>query len=114
MIQSLRFLFGALVVGAVAFLFLFLWMRTSPIVGLAIAAALGVLVLAISGVGSETRNARADQAWIEAAPDLPPHSERVTMEREQGSYQGPERRRAARGANPATSGEHRRAGDAQS
>ncbi len=104
MANSIRTLVAALLVGTGAFAFLIFWMHASPVFALAIGALLGATVLAVSGPGAES-DREADRAWAQAAPDLPPHSERAAMERDQQWLRGP--------AEPADAGDGDAAADGE-
>ena len=61
---------------------------------------LGLGIIAVVGTRSSEKDVAADTAWREAAPDLPPASDRRAMELAQSTMPGPEkaRRSGGRGA----------------
>jgi hypothetical protein len=63
----------------------------------------GLAIFAVVATRGDAREAAADAAWREAAPDLPPVSDRVTMERQQARLPGPPKRRSA-SSRPAADG----------
>jgi hypothetical protein len=55
----------------------------------------GLSIFAVVATGTDSRGTASDAAWREAAPDLPPASDRVVLERSQASMPGPEKGRRA-------------------
>ncbi len=96
MFQLIRPIASGLIVALIAGGFLFIWMHAPIWFAVANAAVIGVVVLAISGSAPTARDEAADQAWADAAPDLPPHSERREMERDQAALPAPVAVRSAR------------------
>ena len=103
-----RALVTALLVGVPVALFLLLWMHAMREFGLLVAGIVGLSIYVVVASGTDERDAAADAAWREAAPDLPPVSDRSTMERSQADMPGPEDRR--RGATLARDGRTESAG----
>jgi hypothetical protein len=88
-----RALVTALLVGVPVALFLLLWMHAMREFGLLVAGLVGLSIYVVVASGTDDRDAAADAAWREAAPDLPPVSDRSRMEQSQASMPGPEDRR---------------------
>jgi UPF0716 family protein affecting phage T7 exclusion len=63
---------------------------------------LGLAILAVVGTRTSEKQLRADAAWRDAAPDLPPGADRQVMEAAQAHMPGPEEigRRGKRKAEP--------------
>jgi MFS superfamily sulfate permease-like transporter len=100
-----RALLTGLAVGIVSCLYLLLWMRWSIAISGAMSAVVGLAIASVVGTGHADRRDSADAAWEAAAPDLPPHSERVAMEQSQSNIPAPvaptkSGRRASRAAKP--------------
>ena len=88
--QRVRGLIAGSLVGIPLGLFMILWLHA---VVWAAALGGGVVALAIFSVvstRSDVREEAADAAWREAAPDLPPVSDRVILETLQAKLPGPE------------------------
>ncbi len=68
---------------------------------------LGLGIIAVVGTRSSEKDVAADTAWREAAPDLPPASDRRAMELAQTTMPGPEkaRRIGGRGARAPGTGD---------
>jgi hypothetical protein len=90
-----RALVTALLVGVPVALFLLLWMHAMREFGLLVAGLVGLSIYVVVASGTDDRDAAADAAWREAAPDLPPVSDRSRMEQGQANMPGPEDRRRA-------------------
>jgi hypothetical protein len=88
-----RALVTALLVGVPVALFLLLWMHAMREFGLLVAGLVGLSIYVVVASGTDVRDAAADAAWREAAPDLPPVSDRFRMEQNQVHVPGPEDRR---------------------
>lgn len=88
-----RALVTALLVGVPVALFLLLWMHAMREFGLLVAGLVGLSIYVVVASGTDDRDAAADAAWREAAPDLPPVSDRSRMEESQVNMPGPEDRR---------------------
>lgn len=57
-----------------------------------IAVMVGTAIFLVVATATGPEDAAADAAWRLAAPDLPPVSERLALEREQASLPGPDRK----------------------
>ncbi|MGD0248544.1 MAG: hypothetical protein ABSB75_05770 [Candidatus Limnocylindrales bacterium] len=99
--QRVRGLIAALLVGVPLALYLILGPMTHATVWFAvvIAGGVGLAIFTVVATRSDAHDEAADGAWQEAAPDLPPVSDRVALERNQASMPGPENQRKS-GARP--------------
>ena len=88
-----RALVTALLVGVPVALFLLLWMHAMREFGLLIAGVVGLSIYVVVASGTDERDAAADAAWREAAPDLPPVSDRSRLEQSQLHIPAPDDRR---------------------
>jgi hypothetical protein len=61
---------------------------------------LGLGIIAVVGTRASEKDLLADTAWREAASDLPPASDRLTMEAAQSDMPGPEKMRPTGGTGP--------------
>lgn len=87
--QRLRGLFAALVVSVPLAAFMAFWLQAGLQLGAALAGIVGVAIFAVVATRSDEGDLAADAAWREAAPDLPPTSERAAMELAQISIPAP-------------------------
>jgi hypothetical protein len=101
-LQRVRGIIAATLVGLPLSAFLWFWLHAPIEVAVAISLALGIAIFAIVATRSDAHDEAADVAWREVAPDLPPASDRVAMERDQISMPGPEK---PRGDKPAQANE---------
>ena len=93
--QRLRGLVAACAVGTPLAVFLWFWLH-APVQFAALAGSLvGLAVFLVVATRSDARDAAADVAWLELAPDLPPASERAALEKLQVDMPGPDRQRKA-------------------
>jgi hypothetical protein len=72
-------------------------------VAILVGVCVGLPIALVVGTRSDPRDAAADAAWREAAPDLPPVSDRTALERLQATLPGPGPNRRAR-VRPADQG----------
>ncbi len=91
--QRLKGLIGATLVGIPLWALLFFSLHATREIATLAAAAVGLAIFAVVATGTDARGAAADVAWRKAAPDLPPVSDRVTLERDQVNMPGPEKGR---------------------
>jgi hypothetical protein len=98
--QKLRGILVAILVGAVVFAFVTLWLHAVLEAAIAISSVVGIAVLLVVGTRTDSHDEAADAAWLDAAPDLPPASDRRRLEESQRSMAGPEP--GPRGAAPAS------------
>ena len=97
--QRVRGLIAATLVGVPLALFLWFWLHATVWFAIVIAGGVGVAIFAVVATRSDAHDEAADAAWREAAPDLPPVSDRAVLERNQASMSGPENQRKS-GARP--------------
>ncbi len=88
------------VMGVVAFLYLAGWMRGDVLLSLVLSLMVAIAIASVVGTAKDTHNAAADAEWLAAAPDLPPFSERTSLERSQAHIAAPRKARAARRVEP--------------
>jgi hypothetical protein len=100
-------LIAAAVIGVPLSLYIGLWLHGTREVALLVGFGVGLAIFVVVATGTGARDEAADAAWREAAPDLPPVSDRVSLERGQASMPGPgkHRRPAARSGNEGASAE---------
>lgn len=67
-------------------------LELGALVGIGVA----VAIFAVVGTRSDSHDEAADAAWREAALDLPPVSDRISLARVQATMPGPEKRRRTR------------------
>ena len=97
--QRVRGLIAATLVAVpLAFFLWFSLHATLWFVGV-IAGGVGAAIFGTVATRSDATDEAADAAWREAAPDLPPASDRAALERDQASMPGPEKR-GKRGVRP--------------
>lgn len=97
--QRLRGLIAAAAIGVPLGLYIGLWLHGPREVAALVGFGVGLAIFAVVATGTGARDEAADAAWREAAPDLPPASDRVVLERAQASMPGPRKRRRP-GATP--------------
>ena len=88
--QVLKGVAAALIVCIPLGLNLHFWLHGTLAVTLLICGALGLAIIVVVGTRSDATDAAADAAWRAAAPDLPPVSDRLTLESDQRQISGPE------------------------
>jgi hypothetical protein len=98
--RALQGLGSAAVVGSVFSVFLVGWLGATWPFAIGASIVLGLGIVAVVGTRASDRDSAADAAWLRAAPDLPPASDRRALEAAQTAMPGPERtpRSRARGA----------------
>lgn len=92
-LQRLRGLIAALVIGVPLGLYIGLWLHGTREIAVLVGFGVGLAIFAVVASGTGARDEAADAAWREAAPDLPPVSDRVILERAQASMPGPGKHR---------------------
>ena len=85
----LRGLVVGAIVGAILYGFLTIWMHAVEWLAAPASMSLGLAILAVVGTRSDDNGAALDAAWRAAAPDLPPVSDRVTLEQAPIRIPGP-------------------------
>lgn len=91
--QKVRGLIAAAVVGLPLWCLLFLSLHATREIAAIAAAGVGLAIFAVVATGTDARDAEADAAWRKAAPDLPPSSDRIALDRTQATMPGPDRGR---------------------
>ena len=91
--QKLRGLIAAAIVGVPLGAFLFYSLHATVEIAAIVASGVGLAIFAVVATGADAHGAAADEAWRKAAPDLPPASDRVALERTQAAMPGPEKAR---------------------
>jgi hypothetical protein len=94
-LQRVRGLISAIVVGIPLGIFLVLWLHAVPPFAVAMGCLVGLAIFAVVATRSDAHDDAADLAWRAAAPDLPPLSDRVILEQSQADMPGPGSRRRA-------------------
>jgi hypothetical protein len=102
--RVLQGLVSAVAVAVGLALWLVYWMGASLTFAVAAGVVIGLAILAVVGTRSGPRDLQADAAWREAAPDLPPGSDRLVMEASQVEIAGPEKAKSGRRPRTQTSG----------
>lgn len=97
--QKVRGLISAILVGAPLAAFLGFWLHATREFAALIGTGIGVAVFAVVATRSDAHDEAADLAWQAAAPDLPPVSDRVVLQRTQAAMPGPAKTRVARSSN---------------
>ena len=91
--QKVRALIAAAVVGMPLWCLLFFSLHATREIAAIAAAGVGLAIFAVVATATNPRDQVADAAWREAAPDLPPTSDRVALERTQATMPGPTKHR---------------------
>ena len=93
---------AAIVVGILLSIFLVLGLHATWPFAIGSGGAQALAIMLVVGTRSSEKDAEADDAWLTAAPDLPPSSDRKAMEAVQSQMPGPEKNRdtAAGTADP--------------
>jgi hypothetical protein len=114
-LQRVKGLIAAAVIGIPLGAFIFVSLHASREIAVVVGSGVGLAIFAVVATGTDARDAVADAAWRQAAPDLPPASDRIAMETSQATMPGPhngrrtsprhrEDRQGARPGNAATPG----------
>jgi hypothetical protein len=99
-LRQARALMAGTLVAIPAVLFLVLWMHAPREFGAVVACGLGLAVFLVVVTGTDAHDAAADAAWQLAAAELPPVSDRATMELDQAVMPGPVKSKPAGGQVP--------------
>lgn len=91
--QRVRGVFAAVLVGVPLGIFLAFWLHATREVALLVGFVVGLSIFAVVATRSDAHDEEADAAWREAAPDLPPASDRINLERLQATMPGPQKQR---------------------
>ena len=87
--QRIRGLIAGTLVGVPLGVFVTITLHATREVAALIGFAVGLAVFAVVATGTNPQDEAADAAWRAAAPDLPPASDRIVLERTQASMPGP-------------------------
>jgi hypothetical protein len=91
--RGLQGLGSAILVGMLLAVFLVLGLHATWPFAIGAGVAQALAIMAVVGTRSSEKDADADSAWLTAAPDLPPASDRKAMEAMQSRMPGPEKSR---------------------
>jgi hypothetical protein len=80
-------------VGVPLGVFLLFWLHATREAGALVGFAVGLAVFVVVATGTDARDQIAESAWREAAPDLPPVSDRIALEQSQVTMPGPQKQR---------------------
>jgi hypothetical protein len=69
------------------------WLHGVREAAILVGAGVGLAIGLVVGTRTDAHDAAADQAWRDAAPDLPPVSDRTALERLQAKMPGPDQDR---------------------
>jgi hypothetical protein len=89
-LQRVRALVPGFLVGLPVALLVYLWLHATREFAVLIGLVIGTAIFLVVSTSTDGSEIAADDAWREAAPDLPPFSDRMAMERDQASIPGPE------------------------
>ncbi len=93
--QRVRGLIAGSLVGVPLGLFMILWLHALVWAAAIGGGLVGLAIFAVVATRRDVREEAADAAWRDAAPDLPPVSDRVALERVQARLPGPGKSRSA-------------------
>ncbi len=91
--QRVRGLIAGSLVGVPLGAFMILWLHAVVWAAALGGGTVGLAIFAVVATRRDVREEAADAAWREAAPDLPPVSDRAILERLQVKLPGPGRQR---------------------
>ena len=97
-LQRVRGILTGILVGIPLAIFVIVWLHGVVEVAALIGGGVALAIALVVGTRSDAHDDAADRAWREAARDLPPVSDRTTLERSQVKMPGPAKRRS--GAAP--------------
>jgi hypothetical protein len=92
-LQRIRGLIAGSLVGVPLGIFLLFTLHATREAGALVGFAVGLAVFVVVATGTDARDQIAEAAWREAAPDLPPVSDRVALEQSQRTMPGPHKQR---------------------
>jgi hypothetical protein len=92
-LQRFRGILAGLIVALPLSMFMVLWLHAGRELALILAGVVGIAIFLVVATRSDEHDLAADVAWREAAPDLPPASERAAMELAQANLPAPTRPR---------------------
>jgi hypothetical protein len=88
--QRIRGVLTGTLVGVGLALYVALWLHGVREVAILVGAGVGLPIGLVVGTRTDAHDAAADEAWRSAAPDLPPASDRMALERLQARMPGPD------------------------
>ena len=91
--RGLQGLGSAIIVGMLLSIFLVLGLHATWPFAIGAGVAQALAIMAVVGTRSSEKDVETDDAWLAAAPDLPPSSDRKAMEAMQSRMPGPEKSR---------------------
>ena len=91
--RGLQGLGSAILVGMLLSIFLVLGLHATWPFAIGAGVAQALAIMAVVGTRSSEKDVETDDAWLAAAPDLPPSSDRKAMEAMQSRMPGPEKSR---------------------
>ncbi len=91
--QRLRGVLTGTLVGAGLAVYVAFWLHGVREVAALVGAVVGLAIGLVVGTRTDAHDAAADEAWRSAAPDLPPASDRMVLERLQAKMPGPDQDR---------------------
>jgi hypothetical protein len=94
-LQRLRGVITGFLVGLGLAAYVGFWLHGVREVAILVGAGIGLAIGLVVGTRSDSRDAAADEAWREVAPDLPPFSDRAVLEASQAKMPGPDEDRPA-------------------
>jgi hypothetical protein len=98
-LQRVRGILTGVLVGVPLAIFVIVWLHGVVEVAALIGGGVALAIALVVGTRSDAHDDAADRAWREAARDLPPVSDRTTLERSQLKMPGPAKsRRSVAGA----------------
>ena len=96
-LQRIRGLIAGSLVGFPLGVFLLFTLHATREAGALIGVAVGLAIFVVVATGTDARDQIAEAAWREAAPDLPPVSDRIALEQSQATMPGPQKQRRTSG-----------------
>ncbi|HJX68400.1 MAG TPA: hypothetical protein VJ258_06755 [Candidatus Limnocylindrales bacterium] len=91
--QRLRGVMAGALVGVGLAVYVAFWLHGVREVAILVGAGVGLAIGLVVGTRSDAHDAAAEEAWRNAAPDLPPASDRAALERSQAKMPGPDQDR---------------------
>jgi len=89
-LQRLRGVMTGTLVGVGLAVYVAFWLHGVREAAILVGAGVGLAIGLVVGTRTDAHDAAADVAWREAAPDLPPFSDRMALERLQAEMPGPD------------------------
>ena len=95
--QRVRGLIAGALVGVPLGIFILFTLHATREAAALVGFAVGLAVFVVVATGTDARDQIAEAAWREAAPDLPPFSDRTALEQSQVTMPGPQKHRRTGG-----------------